>query len=71
MSNNKLGPYIQRLMVTVVDGEQDEFVQQLAWTELKRLNIDIEEFLQRNQENDEEEIENTEKMLLQEQSNDK
>ena len=29
--NNKLGNYIQKLMTVVVDKDQEEFVQQLAW----------------------------------------
>ena len=28
--NNKLGPYIQKLMTTVMDSEQDEFVKKLV-----------------------------------------
>jgi len=63
---NKLGPYIQKLMTTVLDNEQDEFVQQLAWSELKRLNVDIEEFLRKHKEDDSGEAEKTEKILLQE-----
>ena len=49
---NKLGSYIQKLMTTILDKEEDEFVQQLAWSELQRLNIGIEEFLRKNQEDD-------------------
>ena len=41
---DKFGPYIQKLMTTVLDKEQDEFVVELAWSELHRLNIDIKEF---------------------------
>jgi len=67
--SDKLGPYIQKLMTTILDKEQDEFIQQLAWGELRRLKIDIEEFLLNNEEDDSEEVEETEKMLLQEQSN--
>ena len=63
--SNKLGPYIQKLMTTVLDKEQEEFVQQLAWTELRRLNVDIEEFLRKHQEDDSEKVEKTiEKQLL-------
>ena len=47
MSKDKFGPYIQRLMTTVLDKEQEEFVVELAWNELSRLNIDIEEFLRK------------------------
>ena len=67
MSNtDKLGPYIQRLMITVLDKEQDEFVQHLAWTELRRLNVDLEEFLRKHQEDDFEKQKKTKKQLLQE-----
>ena len=63
---DKLGPYIQRLMTTVIDKEQDEFVQQLAWIELRRLNVDLEEFLRKHQEDDFEKQKKTKKQLLQE-----
>ena len=64
---NKLGSYIQKLMTTVLDKKEDEFVQQLAWSELKRLNIDIEEFLRKNQQDDSNEVEKIiKKQLLQE-----
>ena len=63
---DKLGPYIQRLMTTVLDKEQDEFVQQLAWIELRRLNVDLEEFLRKHQEDDFEKQKKTKKQLLQE-----
>ena len=63
---DKLGPYIQKLMITVVDKDQDDFVKNLAFSELKRLNVDIEEFLRKNSKNDSENVEKTEKILLQE-----
>ena len=63
---NKLGSYISRLMTTVLDKEQEEFVKDLAWNELKRLNADIEEFLRKNSKDDTEESKNTVKQLLQE-----
>tara|TARA_B100000287_G_C20670514_1_gene793218 strand:- start:3275 stop:3511 length:237 start_codon:yes stop_codon:yes gene_type:complete len=66
-SDNKLGAYIQSLMATVIDKEQEEFVRDLAWNELKRLNADIESFLHKNKKDDSEDIEKTEKQLLQEQ----
>lgn len=69
MSNNKFGPYIQRLMTTVLDKEQDEFVQDLAWKELKRVNSDIEEFLREKSNDDSEKVEQT-KQLLQEETKD-
>ena len=63
---NKLGSYITKLMTTILDKEQDEFVIDLAWSELSRLNIDIEEFLRKHQEDDEEQSKQTVKQLLQE-----
>ena len=60
MSNtNKLGPYIQKLMTTVMDNKEDEFVKQLAWDELKRLNVDVEEFLRKNMSDDSEQVKET------------
>ena len=64
--NDKLGTYINRLMTTVVDKENDEFVRELALSELKNLNLKIEEFLHDNKKNDEEESKKTIKTLLQE-----
>ena len=66
---DKLGPYINRLMTTVLDKEQDEFVVELAWNELSRLNIDIKEFLGKYQQDDSNESEQTVKKLLQEEKN--
>ena len=63
---DKLGAYINTLMTTVIDKEQEEFVKDLAWNELKRLNADIEEFLRKNGHDDSKEREKTEKQLLQE-----
>tara|TARA_Y100001938_G_C7754429_1_gene265496 strand:+ start:97 stop:315 length:219 start_codon:yes stop_codon:yes gene_type:complete len=69
--NDKFGAYIQRLMTTIVDKDQEQFVKDLAWNELKRLNADVEEFLRKYQANDIEEREQTEKQLLQEDKNGK
>ena len=66
MSKNKLGTYITKLMTTILDNEQEEFVKNLAFSELKRLNIDIEEFLRKNSKDDSEEVVKTKKILLQE-----
>ena len=44
----KLGTYITKLMTTVVDKDSDDFVKNLAWDELKRINADIEAFLRKN-----------------------
>ena len=66
MSKDKFGPYIQRLMTTILDKEQEDFVVDLAKNELKRLNVDIEEFLRKHIEDDSQEQEKTVKQLLQE-----
>ena len=64
---DKFGPYIQKLMTTILDTEQEEFVINLAFSELKRLNIDVEEFLRNNQKDDSDKVKETiEKQLLQE-----
>jgi len=62
---DKLGTYITRLMTTILDFKEDEFVRDLAMSELKRLNVDIEEFIRKQYQEDEEETK-TEKTLLQE-----
>ena len=62
----KLGPYIEKLMSTVLDKDQEEFVQELALNELKRLNVDVEEFVRKHMKDDSDEAEETEKQLLQE-----
>lgn len=53
-------------MTTILDGNQEDFVKKLAFSELKRLNVDIEEFLRKNSKDELEDLEKTEKMLLQE-----
>ena len=63
---DKLGPYVNRLMTTILDKEQEEFVQDLAWNELKRINADVESFLRKNSRDDTDKSENTVKQLLQE-----
>ena len=63
---NKLGSYITKLMTTVLDMEQEEFVRDLALSELKRLNVDVEEFIRKHTKDDSDEVEETEKQLLQE-----
>jgi hypothetical protein len=63
----KFGTYIQKLMTTILDMEQEEFVKNLAFDELKRLNVNIEEFLRKHHEDDSDKVEETiEKQLLQE-----
>ena len=63
---NKLGNYITKLMTTVLDSEQEEFVTDLALNELKRLNVDVNEFIRKHTKDISDEIEKTEKQLLQE-----
>ena len=63
---DKLGSYIGRLMTTILDKEQEQFVKDLAWSELKRLNADVEEFLRKHSKDDIEESKETVKQLLQE-----
>ena len=66
--SDKFGPYINRLMTTVLDKEQDEFVIDLAWSELNRLNVNLQDFLRKHQIDDSEKQENTIKTLLQEEN---
>ena len=66
---DKFGPYIQKLMTTILDTEQEEFVINLAFSELKRLNIDVEEFLVEHYQIDDVVKEKSEKQLLQEDEN--
>ena len=66
---DKLGNYISSLMSTVVDKENDDFIQNLARQELEKISRDIQEFLHKNRVDDEEEREKTEKQLLQEGKN--
>ena len=66
---NKLGSYITKLMTTVLDLEQEQFVKDLAMNELNRLNVDVNDFIRKYTKDDSEEIEKTEKQLLQEDKN--
>ena len=63
---NKLGSYITKLMTTVVDKEQEEFVRELALSELTRLNVDVNDFIKNNKKDFFDKAEETEKKLLQE-----
>ena len=63
---NKLGSYITKLMTTVLDTNQEEFVRELALSELTRLNVDINDFIRKHTKDDSDEVEKTEKKLLQE-----
>ena len=63
---NKLGSYITKLMTTVLDNEQEQFVKDLALSELTRLNVDVSEFINKHLKDDIDKIKETEKKLLQE-----
>ena len=63
---NKLGNYITKLMTTVLDSEQEEFVKELALGELKRLNVDMNDFINKHTKDDFDKVKETEKKLLQE-----
>ena len=63
---NKLGSYITKLMTTVLDKEQEDFVRELALSELTRLNVDVNEFINKHTKDDIDKIKETEKKLLQE-----
>ena len=63
---NKLGSYITKLMTTVLDNEQEQFVRDLALSELKRLNVDVNDFIRKHTKDDFDKAKETEKKLLQE-----
>ena len=63
---NKLGSYITKLMTTVLDKEQEDFVKELALSELNRLNVDMNDFIRKHTKDDLDKIKQTEKQLLQE-----
>ena len=64
--NDKLGSYITKLMTTIVDKEQEEFVKNLALSELTTIKNSLEEFILKNKIKTDEfpEEEKTEKQLL-------
>ena len=66
---NKLGSYITKLMTTVLDNEQEEFVKELALSELTRLNVDVNDFIRKHMKDDFDKAKETEKQLLQEDKN--
>ena len=63
---NKLGSYITKLMTTILDSEQEEFVKELALIELRRLNVDVNDFIRKHTKDDFDKAKETEKKLLQE-----
>ena len=68
-NTDKLGPYIQQLMATAIESD-DDFVKELALTELDRLKVNINEFLAKHYKIDDvAKGEETEKILLQEDKN--
>ena len=64
-SNDKFGSYITKLMTTILDSEQEEFVKDLALSELKRLKVDMNEFIRKNTKDISDNVKNK-KQLLQE-----
>lgn len=58
---NKFGKYISDLMLMVIENKKDSTEFQLAISELKKLNSDINEFINNNLNDSK-----TEKTLLQE-----
>ena len=67
---NKLGNYITKLMTTVLDSKQEQFVRDLALSELTRLNVDVNEFIRKHTKDDFDKAKETEKKLLQEDKKD-
>ena len=64
---DKLGSYISKLMTTVIDKEQEQFVKDLALSELTRLNVDVNDFIRKHEKDDFDKVkEQQEKQLLQE-----
>ena len=60
---NKLGNYITKLMTTVLDSEQEEFVKELALGELTRLNVDMNDFIRKHTKDDFDKAKETEKVI--------
>jgi ABC-type tungstate transport system permease subunit len=63
---DKLGSYISKLMTVVIDKDEEQFVKDLALGEIKRLNVDMNDFIIKHTKDDIDEIKQTEKKLLQE-----
>ena len=62
--NNKLGAYIQKLMTVILDKEEGQFNKDLAYSELKRLNSDVSQFLVKHYKDHDLQEEHNEKQLL-------
>jgi hypothetical protein len=57
-------------MTTILDSEQEEFVKELALSELTRLNVDVNEFINKHTKDDFDKAkEKQDKQLLQEDRN--
>ena len=70
--NDKLGSYITKLMTTIVDKGQEEFVKNLALSELTSIKESLEEFIVKKTIKTEDFSEKTtEKQLIQENKNGK
>ena len=63
---NKLGSYISKLMMVVLDSEQEQFVRELALSEIEKLNVDVNEFIRKHKKSEIDKIKEKEKQLLQE-----
>lgn len=65
---NKFGIYTTKLMTVVLNTQNEDFVRRLAWDELNRLNVDLDEFLRSNRmlNHKPKNNEKSEKQLLQE-----
>ena len=68
---NKLGSYVTKLMTTILDTEQEQFVKDLALSELQRLNVDVNDFIRKHHKDmyDKKIEQEKEKQLLQEDKN--
>ena len=53
-------------MTTVLDKEQEQFVKDLALSELQRLNVDVSEFINKHLKDEFDKAKEKEKQLLQE-----
>ena len=56
-------------ILKIIHSEQEQFFVDLALGELKRLNVDVEEFIRKHTKDDSDKIIKTEKKLLQEDKN--
>ena len=44
---DKYGPYIQKLMSVILDKEQEEFVKNMSWGELRPIRDGLSSFLEK------------------------